>query len=191
MDVSVYNISIKDLRNTYDYYSNYLKKYNKLKSLTELLGIELLPLAKEPVRKVGEEDKEVYSSFEFVELNSAIVVTAETLIKLAVAKIDFEVLNEVKLNINASETFQQVADYVPTQNVYNNKCDVHMPGNMLVSYNEVMLAEDSCTDVLQDALNNGWRIIAACPQPDSRRPDYILGRWNPEINTNGKGADRG
>lgn len=188
MDVSVYNIRISDLSSNYTTYSDYTKKRKQLEPLAEVLGIELLELAKAPERR--EDGSEQYVSFQYVEYNQAIVVTAETLVKLAVAKINFEVLNEVKLNINAVETFQQVADYVPTQNVYN-KCDVHMPGNLLASYNEVMLAEDSCTDALQDALNNGWRIIAACPQPDQRRPDYILGRWNPEINTNGKGADRG
>lgn len=36
------------------------------------------------------------------------------------------------------------------------------------------------TDVLQEQIAKGWRIIAACPQPDQRRPDYILGRFNPE-----------
>lgn len=28
-------------------------------------------------------------------------------------------------------------------------------------------------------LDAGWRILAVCPQPDQRRPDYILGRTKP------------
>lgn len=64
------------------------------------------------------------------------------------------------------------------ERAYNEKCTVHMPGQALATYNEVMLLEDSCSDELQRQLDNGWRIITACPQPDARRPDYILGRFN-------------
>jgi len=74
--------------------------------------------------------------------------------------------------------------------VYNEKCEVHMPGMALATYNETLLMEDACSDALQDCLNSGWRIIAACPQPNSRRPDYILGRFNPDISTGGQGALR-
>lgn len=61
---------------------------------------------------------------------------------------------------------------------FNRKVGVHLSGNALSLYNELMLAEDCCTDELQHRLDEGWRIIAACPQPQ-RRPDYILGRINP------------
>ena len=52
---------------------------------------------------------------------------------------------------------------------------VHLPGNELLRIHEVQVQEDCCTDMLQQQLKAGWRIIAVCPQP-SRRPDYILGR---------------
>lgn len=59
----------------------------------------------------------------------------------------------------------------------NTKVDVHIPGNALLMIDEVMLLEDSCTDDLNNNyLERGWRIVAVCPQPDQRRPDYILGR---------------
>jgi hypothetical protein len=77
----------------------------------------------------------------------------------------------------------------PPQHIYNQHCEVHIPGPLLATYNETLLLEDSCTDALQDALNNGWRMVAVCPQ-SQRRPDYILGRYNPDIETNGKGAER-
>lgn len=67
------------------------------------------------------------------------------------------------------------------ENYFNQKCEVHIPGPALTNYNDLLLAEDICTDELQRHLNNGWRIIAACPQPSQRRPDYILGRYNPDI----------
>lgn len=75
---------------------------------------------------------------------------------------------------------QQISTARPENN-YNGSCEVHMPGQALSTYNETLLLEDSCTDVLQKSLDQGWRVIAACPQPDSRRPDYILGRFNPDI----------
>lgn len=63
---------------------------------------------------------------------------------------------------------------------FNQRVEVHTPGNALALFNDIMLAEDCCTDALQNSLNEGWRIIAVCPQPDQRRPDYILGRFNPD-----------
>lgn len=77
------------------------------------------------------------------------------------------------------------------KNIYiNSRCDVHVPGNLLSTYNELLLADDCCTDLLQEHLNCGWRIVAICPQPDQRRPDYILGRWNPKLESAPSGAAR-
>jgi hypothetical protein len=64
---------------------------------------------------------------------------------------------------------------------FNEACNVHIGGNTITQYNEVKVAEDYCTDALQTSLNQGWRIIAVCVQRDQRRPDYILGRWNPDL----------
>lgn len=77
------------------------------------------------------------------------------------------------------------------EKTYNEKCDVHVPGIGLLAINRTMLLEDACTDQLNTALANGWRIIAACPQPDQRRPDYILGKYDPEWTPcDGVGAER-
>lgn len=67
----------------------------------------------------------------------------------------------------------------------NQKCDVHIGGGLLMTVNETMLLEDSCTDSLQGELNSGWRILAVCVQPDGRRPDYVLGRFNPDLSIGG------
>jgi hypothetical protein len=58
----------------------------------------------------------------------------------------------------------------------NHRLQIGVPGLGLLMINEVMLLEDSCTDVLAQYLREGWRIVAACPQPNQRRPDYVLGR---------------
>lgn len=61
---------------------------------------------------------------------------------------------------------------------YNFKVGVHISDLGLLNVRYVTYIVDSCTDDLQGYLDEGWRILAVCPQPDSRRPDYILGRNN-------------
>ena len=62
------------------------------------------------------------------------------------------------------------------ENQFNEKCNVHISNVGLLSINKVKVEMDYCTDNLQYDLDKGWRILAICPQPDSRRPDYILGK---------------
>lgn len=73
---------------------------------------------------------------------------------------------------------------------FNTRCNVHLGGGLITTYNDLKLCEECCTDALQIELNNGWRIIAVCVK-DARRPDYVLGRYNPALQVYGKhGADR-
>ena len=67
------------------------------------------------------------------------------------------------------------------ENTFNSVTNVHVGGGLITTYNDLLLKENICTDALQSELNNGWRIIAVCTQPDQRRPDYILGRYNPQL----------
>lgn len=130
-------------------------------------------------------DEKNYLRFTLVDSE---VVSRDRYLLLLEAGIQLKLVQTISVNVDPAEVFQQASEAyskgleMPSSggNTYNNKCEVHMPGNMLATYNQVCLLEDSCTDVLQDNLNRGWRIIAVCPQPDSRRPDYILGRFNPE-----------
>ena len=62
---------------------------------------------------------------------------------------------------------------------FNQKVNVTVPGLGLLLLDEVTVATDHCTEALQHKLNEGWRIVAVCPQPDQRRPDYVLGRVKP------------
>lgn len=87
-----------------------------------------------------------------------------------------EVLERVTLR--AVRPLKFLSDKAPCLNTVKDAltlAQVHLPGNELLKIREVMVKEDCCTDVLQDRLKEGWKIIAVCPQP-SRRPDYILGR---------------
>ncbi|MWV44798.1 hypothetical protein GRF59_14350 [Paenibacillus sp. HJL G12] len=65
---------------------------------------------------------------------------------------------------------------------FNQRCDVHIGNIGLLNINQLGYAVDKCTEELQDIISTGWRILAVCPQPDQRRPDYVLGRYNPEEN---------
>lgn len=63
-----------------------------------------------------------------------------------------------------------------SQQSFNERCQQQQPNLALLGVNETLLLENSCTDNLQSHLAQGWRILAVQPQPDQRRPDYILGR---------------
>jgi hypothetical protein len=59
---------------------------------------------------------------------------------------------------------------------FNQHTQSPIAGPHLLSVNDTLLCEDCCTNELQARLDEGWRIIAVCPQ-EARRPDYILGRY--------------
>lgn len=83
-----------------------------------------------------------------------------------------------RLQVAPDGSVAPAADAEPDTYV-NNKIDVHVPGLGLLAIGDVLLEEDCCTDHLREQLAAGWRIVAVCPQPDQRRPDYILGRTAP------------
>lgn len=57
---------------------------------------------------------------------------------------------------------------------------IAVPDLGILQINETDWLEDACTEVLQGRLDDGWRILAVCPPNAQRRPDYILGRHNPD-----------
>ena len=83
------------------------------------------------------------------------------------------------------EKFESALSKFDKQIQFNEKVDVHVGGFALMNINQVGYFEDGCTGRLQEILNEGWHILAVNVQPDTRRPDYILGRYNPN-ETNGK-----
>lgn len=81
-----------------------------------------------------------------------------------------------KIEAQAQCLYDTNADGIPkVDGVWNNKTQSPVVGTLLHQVNELSLCENFCTDELQGMLNEGWRLIAVCPQ-ESRRPDYILGR---------------
>ena len=62
--------------------------------------------------------------------------------------------------------------------------DISVPGGVaLTSIRKVTWLEDACTQVLQNWLSDGWRIIAVCPPNYTRRPTYIIGHENAGAHT--------
>ena len=126
-----------------------------------------------------------------------LVLGRDQLLELSIRNIQFQVGQQINVGVDitqqlialAEKPIKLITESGGTQ--YNNKCEVHMPGHGLSLYNEMLLLEDICTDELQSSQNLGWRIVAACPQPEQRRPDYILDRFNPELEAGGSAERKG
>ena len=97
-----------------------------------------------------------------------------------------KVLNKIHVDVSEnSNAVVNIAEYIDRlekvhekiSNSFNDKVNVHIGGSLLLNINKTKLLEDACTDLLQGELDKGWRIVACCVQPDGRRPDYILGRY--------------
>lgn len=97
-------------------------------------------------------------------------------------QIPVSILNSQKSNITYFKGMKSMveqaihSDMGVMKTLNANAINVHLPSMDLLMINETLLLEDSCTDKLQDHLNEGWGIVACIPRPGQRRPDYILGR---------------
>jgi len=62
----------------------------------------------------------------------------------------------------------------PAPSQFNDHVNVTVPDIGLFKVKSVRVLESACTDDLQSFLDDGWMILAVCPQA-ARRPDYVLG----------------
>lgn len=95
---------------------------------------------------------------------------------------------KINVNVSASSIFNMIETHTAlmakqfdqlsklSTQTFNEKVNVPNMDSFIAKMNQTMLLEDCCTDYLQSNLAKGWRIIAICPQPNQRRPDYILGK---------------
>lgn len=93
-------------------------------------------------------------------------------------------INNIKTVLaDVEDKARRVENVIDTlkQETFNEKTNVHVGGGLITTYNELTVIDDACADLIQEQLNDGWRIIAVCIQNDQRRPDYILGRFNPSL----------
>jgi hypothetical protein len=84
------------------------------------------------------------------------------------------------VNAKLDKCLHEIGTQRPSQQ-FNDRVSVHVANNALMRVDETKVLEDCCTEDLQGWLDDGWRILAICPQPDQRRPDYILGRVKPTV----------
>ena len=168
IEVTLYTATIADATSWTDDEAKFLKEQEKF------VKAGFTPTVFEPGSKYRP----------FFEGSSSVILDKDRLAEFMVSGIRLEDVKPITTRVNIAEHLSKLAEKrvtlsVPAASNYNTKCEVHMPGQALSMYNDIRLLEDSCTDELQSAITEGWRIIAACPQPDQRRPDYILGRFDP------------
>ncbi|WP_214771394.1 hypothetical protein [Exiguobacterium sp. s133] len=91
----------------------------------------------------------------------------------SVSNSELDVMNMMQ---EMAEKIEEATSRFDKQVEFNQRCEVHVPNLGLLNVNNLAYATDYCTESLQERLQEGYRILAVCPQPDQRRPDYILGR---------------
>lgn len=137
-------------------------------------------------------DQEQFLEYCMLESNPTIIKTREVSVAIPPDMMPGQLANQSTLMEHILSLNERCIEQLTRASAmcFNDKVGVPQPGLGLNQYNSMMLCEDVCTDQLQGYLDDGWRIIAVCPQPDSRRPDYILGIYDKDHKT-GHRAERG
>jgi len=132
---------------------------------------------------------ETYQEY-IVELTSFLMKFPNLKIKLrgTMQTNDTQLSNMMDFMNSAVEKFNNALASFNEKVEFNQKCDVHIGNLGLLNINQLAYTTDKCTEELQNILDEGWRILAVCPQPDQRRPDYVLGRYNENYNVNHTGC---
>ena len=108
-------------------------------------------------------------------MNDEFRLRSDSVFKIKVSPPQVDLFNMIEAHTALmNKQFEQLSKFSSQQ--FNEKCNVPNYDTSMQLINQILLLEDCCADYLQLALNDGWRIIAISPQPDQRRPDYILGR---------------
>jgi hypothetical protein len=183
---------LKKIENTLSDIVDHTQLYRREDGRISSLGWKETDDPKDPKLTEGENKYTLVYKTEFVELNS----TKEYLVDIDLflqkhpnLKIKFRGMPKtvqqdyssmIESLLGMQEKFERALRAFDKQIEFNQKCDVHVSNLGLLNINQLGYAVDYCTEALQDQLNKGWRIIACCVQPDGRRPDYVMGRYNPD-----------
>lgn len=84
--------------------------------------------------------------------------------------------NEIGVNVSVSRVAGLASN---SRDIHSTIYQISVANVGLMQVQSVKVLEDCCTDVLQDELSNGWRILAVCPPNDARRPSYVVGHVQP------------
>jgi len=113
------------------------------------------------------------------------IVPLNRLLSLPLNNLTYKIKNKIKEIpeydieenlINKLIKFEERLNLFDRLTEFNFKVGVHISDLGLLNIKQVTWLQNFCTEDLQGYLDDGWRILAVCPQSNSRRPDYILGR---------------
>lgn len=99
-------------------------------------------------------------------------------------RIELQGMSDPNPLVELTERVEDLLSEVRRRGNFNSKVGVgiNVPDGGLMEIRSTKAVRDCCSDALTEYLNEGWIIIAACPQPDQRRPDYVLGHRDKGLN---------
>lgn len=142
--------------------------YNVLTDEQKEVFLENWPFAKESVTKEGRLDRYNLSKQRMT------MEEVARLTKAGITQFDIEGVDGTMLTKMRDRG--DLMDQGPLDYQAGRMIQITIPDNMLMFVNEVEWEDDCCTQVVQQRLDDGWRILAVCPPNAARRPDYIFGR---------------
>lgn len=144
-----------------------------IQNISDNLGLSkdfILTNNKDTREDINDEEKIRYFEVKFygnlLELGEKFINFAVNNKYSDIISIDMEIVKTLKAMIIEGHDIK----YAPSETT-----NIHLPSNELFSVKRTKLLQDSCTNLLQECLDDGWRIIACIPRAGQRRPDYILG----------------
>jgi len=131
-----------------------------------------------------EQNEKNFKEYYYIKTENSIVLTEQQYkvvfkITEVVALVEQDIVKH-EVNINLDDLADKVMNKVikNAKHLFNSKLEVHQPNMPLFQYNKYQVLVDCCTEDLQNKyIDNGWRVVCVCPQPDQRRPDYIIGKY--------------
>lgn len=97
-------------------------------------------------------------------------------------RIELQGLSDPNPIVELTNRVEDLLAEVRRRGPFNEKVGVQVPGNNLLEIRSTKAVTNCCSDELSGYLEEGWVIVAACPQPDQRRPDYVLGHRDEGLN---------
>lgn len=144
-------------------------------------GLAALVEKRRARKETAPEDYDIYdiSSFEYMTRQRITLEEAHAM-EAAGIELELEGVDGTMLTKMADRRPDKYGAVTSMEIAAGQVVQIAVPDLGLLQINETDWMEDACTEQLQMRLDDGWRILAVCPPNAQRRPDYILGRHNPE-----------
>lgn len=88
-----------------------------------------------------------------------------------ISDIPFDILDKFKQHLTFHKSMKALLNESISGKLLSdikNQCketiNIHIPCGELISFNKVINLDDICTNILQEHLDGGWKIIACIPQ---------------------------